>query len=444
MVKGNKVSVDIRMPGACHILVIACFAAAGLNLATAATGADRAVFNVIHQADPALVNDRIVYRGAVTTDLDLVIAIGSPANWPLSPDSPAIWWSEKQKLGLFLQEKARPDRVYELALAAGSLDCGARIERATSTDTVISCLGEKSYQGLNQKFVYDIRAKALVSRFAYQPFAMMRVLDVSGHTVFVGADLHQLLAVEFQPGGSPEFRILSKAEAAPWLGRVKTAQESVGPELSQILYIVPDDPRPVRFGPGDAFTFARGSIIDNHRKEYPLPQSTYDDFAKARARRVTDNYIRANTTIAEKIGPVQPEGDKLWFGKTFYDGEGNSGVGSFGYFDTSDRQYHLFVPPELADYSVSAIRVEPDAVWMGIYQSGEYGGSPAGVLRYDRKTQAVHKYELPDAVYGLTISGKRTLMPTSSGIAVIDGDEITRYLVDRTTDGRLRIAKATR
>jgi hypothetical protein len=444
MVKSTKVTLDCRLPGARHVLVVAFFAAAGLNLTAAATGADRAVFNVIHQADPALVNDRILYRSAVTPDLDLVIAIGSPANWPLSPDSPAISWTEKQKLGLFLQEKARPDRVYELALAGGSLDCGARIERATSTDTVISCLGEKGYQGLNQKFVYDIRAKTLVSHFAYQPFAMTRVLDVSGHTVFVGADLHQLSAVEFKPGGSPEFRILPKAEAAPWLRRVKTAQESVGPELSQILYIVPEDPRPVRFGPSGAFTFARGSIIDNHGKEYPLPQSTYDDFANARPRRVTDNYIRANTTIAETIGPAQPEGDKLWFGKTFYDGEGNSGVGGLGYFDAADRQYHLFVPPEFANYSVSAIRVEPDAVWLGIFQSGEYGGSPAGVLRYDRKTHAVHKYELPDAVYGLTISGKRSLMATSSGIAVIEGDQISRYLVDRTTDGRFRVVEATR
>ena len=119
-------------------------------------------------------------------------------------------------------------------------------------------------------------------------------------------------------------------------------------------------------------------------------------------------------------------------------------MGGFGYFDTSDRQYHLFVPPELVNYSVSAIRVEPDAVWLGIFQSGEYGGLPAGVLRYDRKTQAVHKYELPDPVYGLTLSGNRTLMSTSSGIAVIDGDEITRYLVDRTTDGRLRVVEATR
>ena len=266
-----------------RVLLVAFFVVVSPNLTPAATAADQAVFNVIHGADPTLVNRKVLYRNAVAPDLDLVIAIGSPAEWPLDPDSPAIWWDEKRKLGLFLQERARPDRVYSLALAAGSLDCGARIERATSTDTVISCTGEKAYQGLNQKFVYDIRAKALVSHFAYQPFAMMRVLNVSGRTVFVGSDLKRLVAVEFQPGGSPEFRILGNAEAAQWLGRVKTAQEWIGPGRNQILYVAPDDPAPIRFGPSGAFTFARGSIVDSHGKEYNLRQSTYDDFARARA-----------------------------------------------------------------------------------------------------------------------------------------------------------------
>jgi hypothetical protein len=425
-----------------RVLLVACLVVVSPKLTPAATAADQAVFNVIHEADPALVNRRVLYRKAAAAGLDLVIAIGSPAEWPLDPNSPAIWWDEKRKIGLFLQERDRPDRVYSLALAAGSLDCGARIERATATDIVISCAGEKGYQGLNQKFVYDIRAKALVSHFAYQPFAMMRVLNVSGRTVFVGSDTKRLVAVEFELGGSPEFRILGEGEAAQWLGRVKTAQESIG--QNQILYVAPDDPAPIRFGPSGAFTFVAGSIVDGNGKSYSLRQSTYDDFARARGRRVKDGYVRDGTIIEEKIGPAQSEGDKLWFGKTFYDGEGNSGVGGFGYFDASDRQYHLFVPPEIADYSVSAIRVEPDAVWLAVFQFGEYGGSPVGVLRYDRKTQAPRKYELPDAVYGLTESGSRTLVATSSGIAVIDGDQVSRYFVDITTDGRLRIAEATR
>ena len=268
--------------------------------------------------------------------------------------------------------------------------------------------------------------------------------------MFVGSDTKRLVAVEFKPDGSPEFRILDDAQAAPWLGRVKTAQEWVGTGQPQILYVLSDDFTSIHFGPSGAFMLAqeqgknRWSITDNQGKEYPLPQSTFDDFAKARPQRVKDNYVRENTIIEETIGPAQTEGDKLWFGKTFYDGEGNSGMGGFGYFDASDRQYHLFAPPELADDSVSAILVEPDAVWLGIVRNGEYGGSPGGVFRYDRKTQTVLKYELPDAVYGLSTSGNRMLIATSSGIAVIDGDQIKRYFVDHTTDGRLRVADAAR
>src|SRR6266446_508186 len=102
-----------------RVLLVAFFRVAWPNLTPAATAADQAVFSVIHGADPTLVNRKILYRNAVASDLDLVIAIGSPAESPLNPDSPAIWWDEKQKIGLFLQERTRPDRVYSLALAAG-------------------------------------------------------------------------------------------------------------------------------------------------------------------------------------------------------------------------------------------------------------------------------------------------------------------------------------
>lgn len=419
-------------------LLLLLFMIAGSRMAPAATAPDQAVFSAIRRIDPTLVSDKILYRNVVAPDLDLVIAIGGTAEWALdAPEASWFSWNEKQRLGLFLQEKARPDRVYLLTLAAGSFDCGARIERATSTDTVISCMGEKSYQGMNQKFVYDVRTKALVSHFAYQPFTMIRLFHDSGRTVFVGSDLMNMgtqqmkfVAVEFRTGGSPEFRILDKDEAAPWSARVGIA-------------IMPYDP-PIRFGDGDTFTFDDGSIVDSHGKKYPLPQSTYDDFAKARPGRVADGYAREGTIIDETIGPVQLEGDKLWFGKTFYDGEGNSGVGGFGYFDTKDHQFHQFLPPEVADFSISAILVEPDTVWMGILHAGEWGDSPAGILRYDRKTHTVHKYDLPDAVNGLVASGNRLLASTSSGIAVIEGDETTRYFVDRTTDGRLRLAQATR
>ena len=97
----------------------------------------------------------------------------------------------------------------------------------------------------------------------------------------------------------------------------------------------------------------------------------------------------------------------------------------------------------MIDCAISAIRVEPDAVWISIFHAGEYGDSSAGVLRYDRKTHAVRKYDLPDDVNGFVASGNRLLAYTRSGIAIIEDDQTTRYFVDRTTDGRLRLAQAT-
>ncbi len=417
-----------------------------------ATPADSAVLNVVRRADPTLADRRILYRARVSANLDLVIVLASPANWPPTPGAPQFVWSQRHKLGLLLQQSAPANKVYLLALDPGLPDCAARIERATSTDTVISCAGEKGYQGPNRKFIYDIRAKALIARFDYRPFAMMRVFArspaASGGPVFVGSDTKRLVAVEARPGKSPPFQILGAAEAAPWLARVKTSRETVGMDGSQILYVLPANSTPPRFGPSRAFTLAAGnqphSILGPRGKQYPLPQSSFDDFAQARPARVNDNYVRASTIIDEYFGPTQPDGGRLWFGKAFYDGEGNTGVGGFGYFDTADLQYHLIAPPELAAFSVSALRVAPDAVWLGIFQFGEYGGSPAGVLRYDRHTQSVRKYELPDAVYGFAGAGDATLLATSFGIAVIDGDRIYRYFIDRTGDGRLRVAEAAR
>jgi hypothetical protein len=77
--------------------------------------------------------------------------------------------------------------------------------------------------------------------------------------------------------------------------------------------------------------------------KHPMPQSTYDEFARARPVRVTNGYTRDDTVLEEEPGPYQIAGSRIWFGKTFYDGEGTSGVGGLGYFDTTTSQY-AFLP----------------------------------------------------------------------------------------------------
>jgi hypothetical protein len=150
------------------------------------------------------------------------------------------------------------------------------------------------------------------------------------------------------------------------------------------------------------------------------------------------------TEIQDSIGPWQQEGRRIWFGKSFYDGEGSTGVGGFGYYDMNERRLHMFEPPEIADWSVSAIDVGPDAAWMALVQNGEYGGSSGGLLRYDRQSGALRRFAFPDIGVRLIRAGGKILAATDFGLAVVEGDRVKRYFIDRTTGGRLRVAPATR
>ena len=258
-----------------------------------------------------------------------------------------------------------------------------------------------------------------------RPFAMHRVFPNAGGAVFVGTDTQRLIAVEYQADREPAFRILGEADAQPWIARVRVSVGTQGIEARPYIHIEnPKTPSPVAIP--------------------PLPRTTYDQFAAARPRRVKDGYVREATQIQDSVGPWQAEGGRTWFGKTFYDGEGRSGVGGFGYLDWNDGKLHLFTLPELANWSVSAIAVGPDAVWMALVANGEYGGSSGGLLRYDRQSVTVRRFELPDVAVQLIRSGAKILAATDFGLAVVEGDRVRRYCIDRTTDGRLQVAPATR
>ena len=389
----------------------------------AASLSETAVFSAFRQVDPGLAHFVELQRTAVTEELDVIIAMGSPKAFP----SGVVWifWTEDQKIGLFLQERNRPERVYLLGTKSGFPDCAARIERVTATDSVISCRGEKSEQYPNQKWVYDVRAKSLVRQFSYQPFAMDRIFPGGSGAVFVGSDRQKLMAVEYEPGREPPFRVLSDAAAQRWTGRVRISAGTEGMPPRDVIQIENDQP------PVPAAVPA-------------LPRTTYDQFAAARPARVKNGYVRQGTELNESIGPWQREEGGIWFGKTFYDGEGSTGVGGFGYFDEKKKKLQLFYPPEIADWSVSALDVTPDAIWMGLVNNGEYGGSSGGLLRYDRHTNEARRLSLPDIALRLAHINGDILAATDFGIAVVQGDNITRFFVDQKTDGRWRVVPAIR
>jgi hypothetical protein len=165
-------------------------------------------------------------------------------------------------------------------------------------------------------------------------------------------------------------------------------------------------------------------------KFYPLPQSNYNEYSRLRPDEARINSITAaNYQRQEVIGPHQIEGGNLWFGNNYYDGEGDTGVGAFGFFDTLTRKYTLFSPPEVAPYEVSAILVEPDSVWLGLDRFIEdISTEPGGLVRWDRTTHAVKSYPLEFAIEKIGRQGDSLRLATRYGYALFRDGAVRRFL----------------
>ncbi|HTC88457.1 MAG TPA: hypothetical protein VK686_09190 [Bryobacteraceae bacterium] len=192
------------------------------------------------------------------------------------------------------------------------------------------------------------------------------------------------------------------------------------------------------FGPGNRFSLEQSKddfgmrshgIIEtlgpNKTKFYPLPQSTAQDYARLRPEDLRINPFSATADHYDRqevIGPYQIEGGKIWFGNNYYDGEGDRGVGAFGYFDTSTRSYTIFSPPSVARYEISAIEVQPDVVWLALDRFGESAStSPGGLVQWNRTTREIHKYPLKIVVSGIRVQGDSLRLQTRNGYVLFRG-----------------------
>lgn len=108
------------------------------------------------------------------------------------------------------------------------------------------------------------------------------------------------------------------------------------------------------------------------------------------------------------------------------------------------QKLQVLAPPEIVNWSVTALEVREDAVWLALVNNGEYGGSSGGFLRYDRQSGAIRRFPLSDIVYRLNHVGGKILGPTEFGFAVVAGDQVTRFFVDQKIDGGWRVAQASR
>lgn len=287
---------------------------------------------------------------------DVVVRAAPPA----TADGRFVW-SPAQPLEVAFEDRSDPHQSIRIVSEPGpNNDCYARIERITASALVVSCIGEKWSTYESHEFVYDAHSRALLRHIAYTPWGAAAARQDG----IVMTDAKAFLRVTVDAAGQPH---LARAAAPP-----------------------PAAAADALFG---TLRLSGRAAIAGDGKTYPLPQSDTATWHKARP----DDRERGQSDgrdIDEEIGPHQWVDGRLWFGKTFYNGEGLSGVGGFGYFDTALRAFQLFAPREIWRWSVSAMLVEADAVWLALYRRGEYGNTPGGLARWDRQTRQVRQFAM--------------------------------------------------
>jgi len=302
-------------------------------------------------------------------------------------------WGTKQRLEVLFVNRADPRQSQRVVSDAGpNDDCNARIERMSPATLLVSCIGEKGATYENRQFRYDQQSRKLVGRDAFMPFGA----DVRSDGIVMG-NATEFLRVALDGAGEPH---VSGATVRP---SERTEQAGPGFHVARQRNILGSE----------------HAVIEGGGKLYTLPQTAPDNAAE----------------MNEEVGPHQWIEGRLWFGKTFYNGEGATGTGGFGYFDPAARAFKIYATPEIRCWSVSAILVEADAVWLALDHRGEYGNYPGGLLRWDRKTEQVR--HLPLDQVGMSIARIAGVLSIGApdGLILLHGDAPMSYLVERRPTG---------
>ena len=375
---------------------------------------ETAVIGAFHRHNPAIVHFTTLYRGPVSPYLDLAVVRGGVPGpgWNEPKDVDSV--GQGDLLGLFLLSKTDPNRAYEIAIdpEAGTLGHAAKVLWSGDGAVVLSRHSDYGLRGPRLKYFFNIRSKALLARREFSP----------GSTeIEAGPDGPQLTPAD---AGYHERLALRNPSACPPV-------EPFGPGGS--FRLVSD-----RVG----FTSLPGCAIGSPDRTFAVPKSSTEDFRAARPEAAGRFFSIEGLDFNETIGPAQLFEDRLWFGITFYDGEGATGVGGFGWFDPASEKLEVIRPPEMADWSASAILVEEDAVWLGLMRRPEGAEYSGGLIRWDRSTREIQRW--PDAPLAREMqrNDRRLLLAGDGGGAVVEGGRLQIYFTDVDLEGRRQLTAA--
>ena len=378
---------------------------------TSATFADTAVAEVFTRLDSRFVHYQTLYKQPIDGrhSLSLVRATRQPITW--FGRNGELPWGHDELLGVFLWIAAIPAAPgSSLVLTdhtpfgardpTGRYEATVRVERADGSAIVLSETEiDHDTRVRSIKLFYDLGRKQLITRAdtpAINVATILRADNLFCAALTTGTG-------DIRTGVAPARQVCFEGKTLvdratfvlmPWrlLGRSSGRSDPMPS---------PDLPR--------------------------LPHSTFDEFAAARPERVKNGYTRNIVTIDESVGAWQRVGDRIWFGKSFYDGEGSTGVGDLGYFDTVKKTFTFLRLPSFAPWSTSALLVDRDIAWVGLVGRYELSTRSNGLVRVDVRNGQTRRYDIHEVIDRIVRWNDTLYLSTDDGLYALRGDRLTRY-----------------
>lgn len=174
---------------------------------------------------------------------------------------------------------------------------------------------------------------------------------------------------------------------------------------------------------------------------YPMPVPNKDTL-----KRYRPDKAKEGCGINDKLGHFQKLGDRIWFCKNFYGGEGECGVGAAGFFDMKAKVFEILYSSNTAPWSCSALFAEEKTVWMGLEHIGEGWGKSGGLAAVNTATGEASIHDIPAGISAIQRAGDMLFLGTGEGLYALSRTGETIFIgpdVDRNGKTALSGLEAT-
>lgn len=136
-------------------------------------------------------------------------------------------------------------------------------------------------------------------------------------------------------------------------------------------------------------------------------------------------HLRVGHAAEEDVGACVEKNGYLWFGLTFYEGEGMDGIGGLGVYSRRTRRVEVHRPEWLRDKSIDHIVHDGRLLWFSVAQHYERGGPTHGLARYDWESRTLQTMRGDDAPCGwdvndLAVIGDELWVATSIAVSRLE------------------------